>query len=124
MRLLTDRHDEIHLGKLTFWITIIIIIICPVIQAWTNIAYVEGIPVIIEGKIQLIEYKYDKFFNYYYTRIEFQTFGDDTHYHYFLRHVDNIEFGKVYRITYTRTTPLGHHIWLIGRILEVIELEN
>lgn len=108
---------DMHPLKAAFWI----IVALSLMTAFTidiNMAYVEGVPITIEGKIQFVKQRHDVFWNYDYTTIEIQTFSEDTYQYTFLEHI-HLEFGEVYRIKYTRTSLRGHHVHMYNVVLEI-----
>ena len=115
-----ESQYDIHPLKAVFWI-VVLIIAMTTLTIVTNVAYVEGVPITIEGKIQFTKLRHDVFWNYDYTIIEIQTFSESTHYFEFLGHI-HVEFEGVYRIKYTRTSLLGHHVHMYKKVLEIEKL--
>ena len=103
-------------------ITIAAFFICGGVLGLYNLFAEEGVEVTYTGTVQLIRHDHDKIFNYDYTNIELLTYSGDTHHLELLGHVD-LEFGKTYKITYVRTSRMGHHIILIGKVRNIEMLE-
>jgi len=115
-----ESRYAIHPLKMAFWIVVFIALVtAPGIVV--NLAYVEGVPITIEGKIQFTELRHNVFWNRDYTTIEIQTFSENTYRYTFLEHI-HLEFGEVYRIKYTKTSLLGHHVHMYNVVLEIEEL--
>uniref|UniRef100_A0A6M3LXC6 Uncharacterized protein n=1 Tax=viral metagenome TaxID=1070528 RepID=A0A6M3LXC6_9ZZZZ len=98
------------------------LIILGVVNAAANILISEGYPVTITGTVQIHVLSYNKVFNYEYTKIELLTFSGGDYELNMLGHVE-MEFGRTYRITYTRISPLGHHQDLYAKVLEIELIE-
>lgn len=121
MRLLCSNDDlDIHPWKAAFWIMVAFLVLS-FLGAVTNIMYVEGVPITVQGRVQLHAFKHNKFWGYDYTFIELQTFSGDVYHYTFLKHID-LEFDEVYRIKYTRTSLFGHHMDMYNKVLEIERL--
>lgn len=117
VRLLRDEHGDIHPVKLFAWVMLSILAITPISMVIWNTSFVEGVPVTVQGKVQIHELRYDKFWEYDWTFIEFQTFSDHARHYEFLGHID-LELGVAYRVRFTRRSLLGHHIWMYNEVLD------
>ena len=93
-----------------------------IVNAAPNILIWEGYPVTITGTVQIHVLSYNKIFNFEYTKIELLTFSGEDYELDMLGHVE-MEFGRTYRITYTRVSPLGHHQRLYAKVLEIELIE-
>lgn len=123
MKLLRDDFNAIHPLKLMFWFVVAIFIVTPMYMAAWNVSFIEGVPVTVQGKVQVHELRYNKFWKYDWTFVEIQTFSGDTRYYNFLDHID-LEFGVAYRIRFTRHSLFGHHIEMYNEILKIERLEE
>ena len=115
-----ESRFDIHPLKATFWI-VAIIAVMTASCIFVNLAYVEGVPITVEGKIQFTSLRHNVFWNYDYTTIEIQTFSEDTYQYTFLEHI-HLDFGEVYRIKYTKRSLLGHHVDMYNVVLEIEKL--
>lgn len=123
MKLLRDRWGDIDPVKFLVWFIVALAVSALVGTALWNIAFVEGVPRTVEGRVQLLEHRYNKLWRYDWTFIEVQTFSGDTHHYTFLEHID-LNFGVAYRIRFTRRSLFGHHINMYNEVLELERLTS
>lgn len=123
MRLLYKDNYDISTWKATVWTIFLCLVLPALILGWWNISFEEGYEITIEGTVQLHRMEYEKgpWWNYPYTAMELRTFSGDTHHLELYGHVP-LMHGQLYRITYIRISPLGHHIFLIGKVIEIEEI--
>lgn len=120
MRLLYKNDYDISPWKSAFWVVAFFASFF-IINGVGNVLYAEGFELTVSGTVQTHELKYDKMFNYDYTKVGLRTYAESYSKFYLLGHHE-LEVGKTYRITYVRTTPLGHHQFLIREVVEIEEL--
>jgi len=101
----------------------VLIIVIPLmtLNGFVNWTREEGYEITITGTVQIHQLEYNKWFKYKYTNVELLTYSGDEYNLPLLGHIE-LEFGKTYRITYTRISPFGHHQFLYGKIVDIKEL--
>uniref|UniRef100_A0A6M3MB75 Uncharacterized protein n=1 Tax=viral metagenome TaxID=1070528 RepID=A0A6M3MB75_9ZZZZ len=109
-------------GKQIAKLVVCAFILFGIVNAAANILMWEGYPVTITGTVQIHVLSYNKIFNFEYTKVELLTFSGEDYELNMLDHVE-MEFGRTYRITYTRVSPLGHHQRLYAKVLEIELIE-
>ena len=85
--------------------------------------YEEGYEIVAQGKIEThkLSYSVGYWWNYPYTKITLRTLSEES---YTLELYGHHKFNvnTIYRITYTRISPLGQHVWLIGEVVNIEQL--
>lgn len=113
---------EVALPSIIASIIIFALIIVPVsvLMRWSNINFEEGYEITIQGRVEThtLSYSVGLWWKYPYTKIVLRTLSETT---YTLELYNHHEFdiNSIYRITYTRISPLGHHMWLVGKVINI-----
>ncbi len=94
-------------------------------NGWSNQNFEEGYEITIQGQVQLhrMEYSRGLWWDYPYTEVELRTFSDYTYSLNLYGHYP-LEHEKLYTITYTRISPLGHHQQMIGKVIKIEGIEG
>jgi len=114
---------ESALANMVACLVIVLVVFIPfmTLNGFMNWSREEGYEITITGTVQIHQLEYNKWFKYKYTNVELLTYSGDEYDLPLLGHIE-LEFGKTYRITYTRTSPLGHHQFLYGRAVDIKEI--
>lgn len=91
------------------------------ITALRNMYWAEGYEITISGVTQIAQKDEERLWRYKYTHIELQSFSGEDFDLTILGHYD-FEQGAAYKIVYERTSPLGHHIIMIAKIVSIERL--
>ena len=122
MKLLYRNSYDIHPLKALFWIMAFWGFL-HFSTVWGNMLYEEGYEITVQGRVEThkLSYSVGYWWKYPYTKITLRTLSDESctlelYGHY------NFDVNSIYRITYTRISPLGQHVWLIGEVLSIEQL--
>lgn len=113
---------EVALPAIFACIIVVAVIAIPasLLTIWQNANFEEGYEITIQGRIETHTLSYDVglWWKYPYTKIELRTLSEST---YTLELYGHHEFdvNSIYRITYTRISPLGHHLTLLGEVIDI-----
>ena len=115
-----DRHDWAASAIAAIVLCAIPIAFFGALNIWDNINFNEGYEIVIQGRVETHTLSYDVgyWWKYPYTKIVLRTLSEST---YTLELYGHHEFdvNSVYRITYTRISPLGHHAILLGKVISI-----
>ena len=115
-----DRHEWVTATIVLSVFFAMIVAFFGIWNIWDNINFNEGYEIVIQGRVEThkLSYSVGYWWKYPYTKIVLRTLSEST---YTLELYNHHEFdvNSIYRITYTRISPLGHHSWLIGKVINI-----
>jgi len=117
-----DFLSEVVLPAIIACIVIFAIFAIPLtfFSIWSNVNFEEGYEIAVQGRIEThtLSYSVGPWWKYPYTKIVLRTLSETT---YTLELYGHHEFdvNSIYRITYTRMSPLGHHVFLLGEVIDI-----
>jgi len=94
-----------------------------ILTIWSNANFEEGYEITVQGRIEThtLSYSVGLWWKYPYTKIVLRTLSEETYVLELYGHHE-LEVNSIYRITYTRISPLGHHIFLIGKVINLVSI--
>jgi len=114
--------SEVILPSIIACVIIFAVVAIPasVLTIWSNANFEEGYEITVQGRVEThtLSYSVGLWWKYPYTKIVLRTLSEET---YTLELYNHHEFdiNSIYRITYTRISPLGHHISLLGEVVNI-----
>ena len=114
--------SEIVLPSILLTAIIFAVIAIPtgVLTVWSNMNFAEGYEITVQGRVEThtLSYSVGPYWKYPYTKRVLRTLSEST---YTLPLYGHHEFdvNSIYRITYTRISPLGHHFNLLGEVISI-----
>lgn len=104
----------------TMLCVVIVTVPASVFAMWNNANFREGYEITVQGRVEThkLSYSVGPWWKYPYTKIVLRTLSEES---YTLELYGHHEFdvNSIYRITFTRISPLGHHVFLIGKMINV-----
>jgi len=120
--LIRDFLLEVIVPALVVYSILFAIIFIPIfaMTRWSNINFSEGYEITIQGRVEthMLSYSVGPWWKYSYTKIVLRTLSEETYTLELYGHHE-FEINSIYRVTYTRISPLGHHVFLLGKVISI-----
>ena len=117
--------SEVILPAILACVVIVAVIAIPasILAIWSNANFEEGYEITVQGRVEThtLSFSVGPWWKYTYTKIVLRTLSEEE---YTLELYGHHEFdvNSIYRITYTRISPLGHHLILVGKVINIEKL--